>query len=131
MERFNRRNKIILCAEDNAANLALLEEIIGGAGYRFVGCRNGQECLDAAAAVRPHLVFLDVQMPVMNGFDTCRTLRQRPEMRDVPIVFLTNRRTADDVRTGLGAGGTDFMIKPVGRDQLLARIEKWVSGRST
>ena len=129
METLDRRNVTVLCAEDNQANLLLLQEIITGAGYRFIGCTNGQDCVDKAATLHADIVFLDIQMPVMNGFDTCRVLRREPMTRDVPIVFLTNRRTPDDVRAGLGAGGTDFMVKPVGRDQLLARIAKWVGRR--
>jgi CheY-like chemotaxis protein len=127
MSAFTNRFKTVIVAEDNPANLALLEEMIGGAGYKILGCRNGRECLDALDRVRPALILLDIQMPLLNGLDTCKAIRARADGRTVPIVFLTNRRTPEDVRAGLAAGATDFMPKPVSRDRLLERVRDWTS----
>jgi DNA-binding response OmpR family regulator len=96
-------------------------------GYSFVAFSTGQQCLDLAHRVVPRLILLDIQMPNLDGFETCRRLRQRSELANVPIVFLTACKTREDVRAGMLAGGNDFIIKPFDRNQMLARVRHWTS----
>ena len=123
------RGKIVLGVDDDAATLALLAAVISAAGYTFMGAASGEECVRLAARCVPHLVLLDIKMPGMDGFATCRELRKRPELSSVPVAFLTPRKTAEDVRTGLAAGGNDFILKPFDIERLRRRVRYWTAQR--
>ena len=120
------RRGVNIGVDDNSFGLSLLKETISSAGYTFFGASSGQEAVRLTERLIPQLIVLDVEMPGMDGFSTCRQLRSRLSLKHVPIAFLTARKTAEDVRTGLGAGGNDFIVKPFDPAKLLARIRHWV-----
>jgi DNA-binding response OmpR family regulator len=121
------RGQIIMGVDDAAENLSFLKTILTLAGYNFYGVSGGEECLQCISRVSPRLILLDVEMQHMDGFQTCRRLRTVPELHDVPIIFLTVRKTEYDVQQGLQAGGDDFMIKPFDVNQLLQRVRRWTA----
>jgi CheY-like chemotaxis protein len=118
-------SKIVLGVDDAAENLFLLQCAVKSGGYTFVGARSGAECLSLLHRVLPKVVLLDIEMPVLDGFETCRQIRTIPNGRHVPIVFLTARKTGEDVKTCLDVGGNDFVIKPFDIARLLERIKHW------
>lgn len=124
-----RKTKIVVGVDDQPENLMILEALITQRGYSFFGASSGAEGMSLAARVAPKLILLDVQMPEMDGFETCRRLRAMPDLFHVPIAFLTARKSPDDVRAGLGAGGNDFIVKPFDPAKLLARVDHWVGRR--
>ncbi len=124
----SRRAKIILAADDQPENLMILESLIEGQGFTFFGVETGLDAISLATRISPRLILLDVQMPLMDGFETCRRLRAIRELRPVPIAFLTARKASDDVRAGLLAGGNDFIVKPFDPEKLISRVVQW-SGR--
>ena len=124
----SRRAKIILAADDQPENLMILESLIEGQGFTFFGVESGLDAISLATRISPRLILLDVQMSLMDGFETCRRLRAICELRQVPIAFLTARKASDDVRAGLLAGGNDFIVKPFDPEKLIARVVQW-SGR--
>jgi DNA-binding response OmpR family regulator len=75
------------------------------------------------------VILLDVQMPGLDGFETCRRIRSRPELAAVPIAFLTTLSAVWDVQEGMVAGGNDFITKPVARQKLLDRVQYWATHR--
>jgi DNA-binding response OmpR family regulator len=119
--------KLVIAADDAPEILALLGAALKGAGYNFMGTASGSECLALSLHVVPRLILLDVEMPVMNGFDTCRRLRANRDLLRVPIAFLTGRKTFEDVTEGLAAGGNDFILKPIKPAQLLERVQHWTN----
>lgn len=121
------RNKIVIGVDDNEANLAFLKSAVTSAGYTFFGATSGAECLSLVLRVPPRLILLDIQMPWMDGFETCRRLRALAETATVPIAFLTACKTREDVRTGLAAGGNDFIVKPFLPAHLLERVRHWTT----
>jgi CheY-like chemotaxis protein len=123
------RSKIVYGVDDNPANLKFLEETLTEAGYTFVGFSGGLDCVSAIFRAPPKLILLDVQMPVIDGFETCRRLRALPEGRAIPVAFLTGMKTREYVRAGVMAGGNDFIIKPFDRLKLLERVQMWTSRR--
>jgi two-component system OmpR family response regulator len=126
----DNRNKLVLGVDDNAENLAFLKMTLEIAGYSFIGVASGLECVGTALRIRPRLILLDIQMPEFDGFATCRRLRSQAELREVPVAFVTARKTREDVREGMAAGGNDFLVKPYAREHLLARVQHWTSRRA-
>lgn len=121
--------KIVLGVDDAAENLFLLQCAMKSGGYTFVGARSGAECLSLLHRVLPTVVLLDIEMPTLDGFETCRQIRTIPNGRHVPIVFLTARKTSEDVKKCLDVGGNDFIIKPFDIAKLLERIQHWSGKR--
>jgi CheY-like chemotaxis protein len=121
--------RIVIAADDNPHNLQLLEAILESQGYTFFGVPSGEECLALAARIVPRLFILDIDMPEMDGFETCRRLRANPATRDIPVAFFTAHHRDADLREGLAAGGNDFLLKPIDPVKLLARVRRWTEGR--
>ena len=91
----------------------------------------GPEKDPLALRVDPKVILLDIQMPEMDGFETCRRLRGMFLLKTVPVAFLTARKSSEDVREGLAAGGNDFIVKPFDPEKLLARVDHWMGRRIT
>ena len=117
---------VILAVDDSSEMLDILKNVIAGVGYRFFGASNANQCLRLVRDVAPDLILLDIQMPEIDGFELCRQLRALEACRHTPVAFVTARRTAQDVKAGIAAGGKDFITKPFDAKNLLARIERWV-----
>src|SRR4029450_3520109 len=91
-------------------------------GYEVVKASNGEEALQQVQQERPDLILLDVMMPVMDGFEACKILKENADTRLIPVVIMTALGQVEDRIKGIEAGADDFLTKPVHRDELLARI---------
>ena len=126
----DRSSKIVVGVDDEADNLMLLKGLIEGAGFLFMPAWSGAECITLVTRIQPRLILLDIEMPAgLDGFTTCRRVRQIPLLKAVPIVFLTGRKTGEDVKECLKAGGNDFIVKPFDPVKLIERIEYWTNRR--
>lgn len=112
----------ILVVDDEIKNSKLIEALLAPRGYKVHKAFNGQEAVDRAKELSPDLILMDVMMPVLNGFDACRALKEQQETRLIPVVFMTALGQVEDRVKGLDAGGDDFLTKPVSREELLARV---------
>ena len=112
--------RTILVVDDEPAVRDALERALRTAGYVVRLAANGAEGLEAVADQHPDLVVLDVLMPVMDGFEACRRLREAGDR--TPVLMLTARDAIDDRVDGLDAGADDYVVKPFALDELLARI---------
>ena len=121
----SNRSKIVLCVDDLAELRLMLQGHLVGAGYTYLGAATGQECLALTARVYPRLILLDVQMPGLDGFETCRLLRENVQLEGTPIIFLTKNRSSEDVQRGVSVGGDDFIVKPYRHADLLRRVRYW------
>ncbi len=124
-----KHSKVILGVDDSPEDLAFLNITLSSAGYTFMSAANGVECLSLVLRVMPRLILLDVQMPNFDGYEVCRRLRKMRQVREIPVAFLTARKTGPDVKEGRAAGGNDFIIKPIERGPLLERVQYWMSRR--
>lgn len=124
------RGKIVLAADDQPENIMMLKSLIESQGFTFFGVGSGAECLSLAQRIGPKLILLDIQMPELDGFETCRRLRANYALKHVPVAFLTARKAAADVQAGINAGGNDFIVKPFDPEKLLARVAHWTSRRA-
>jgi DNA-binding response OmpR family regulator len=110
----------ILVVDDDPDIRGLLRELLDRRGFSVLEAGNGQEALQVFFDERPDLVLLDVQMPVLDGWKTLERIR---ELSDVPVVMVTAKGTELEKTRGLRAGADDYVTKPFGRQELLARVE--------
>ena len=112
----------VLIAEDSAADRLLLSSIVRRQGHRVLSASNGQEAVEVFARERPQLVLMDALMPVMDGFEAARQIKQLAGEALVPIIFLTSLRESEALARCLDAGGDDFLAKPYNQIILAAKI---------
>jgi two-component system cell cycle response regulator len=116
----------ILIVDDVAANLRLLEARLLAEYYQVATAQDGEDALSLAASWKPDLILLDVMMPGMDGFETCRELKRDPATRQIPVVMVTSLDANAERVRGLDAGADDFLTKPVDFTTLLARTRALV-----
>jgi CheY-like chemotaxis protein len=116
----------ILIADDDSAVRRVLETVLTQDGCEVVSVTNGADALRAAQTETFNLVMLDVQMPLMDGYETCRAMRADPRLATIPIVILTSRVEREDILAGFAEGATDYMAKPVAVAQVRARVRSWL-----
>jgi putative two-component system response regulator len=112
----------VLVADDESANVAILSRLVTRLGCDVVSAADGQAALDAVGSERPDLVLLDVNMPRLNGFDVCRSIKQNPPTRLLPVVLITGLSATDDRIRGIDAGADDILSKPFVSRELEARV---------
>jgi serine phosphatase RsbU (regulator of sigma subunit) len=115
-------NERILIVDDTPANVQIIAGILKDKGYALSVATNGKLALEAVERVHPDLILLDVMMPIMDGFETCRQLKASPRWRDIPVIFLTSKSETTDIVTGFESGAVDYVAKPFNPHELLARI---------
>ena len=116
----------ILLVDDNPENLSVLIGVLEPLGYRVSLANSGLRAIELAKRLHPDLILMDVTMPDMDGFETCRRLKADLETQDIPILFLTARVDTPDVVTGFRVGGVDYILKPFKQEELIARVETHV-----
>jgi DNA-binding response OmpR family regulator len=112
----------ILIAEDERDIRDLITFILRFAGHVVVATSNGEEAFLKAQEVIPDLILLDVRMPRMTGYETCRKIKEIDSLKPVPVVFLSAKGQESEVQAGLEAGAVEYILKPFAPDQLTARI---------
>ncbi len=113
----------VLVVDDNVQNLELLEGLLTGRGYEIEKAYNGKEALEKVKANPPEIILLDILMPIMNGYEVCKVLKQDNETKFIPVIMLTALDSIEDKVRGIEAGADDFITKPFQRPELLARVK--------
>lgn len=124
-------NGTILVADDSMVVRAVLRRQLETDGHTVVEAVNGEEAIDACREYHPDVILLDVEMPVLDGHATLMRLKADPELKDIPVVFLTGRVDTVDVVNGLRLGAHDYLRKPFEANELMARVSaalrtKWL-----
>jgi len=114
----------ILIVDDVETDRKLAGKVVTDAGHRALYANDGEEALTKAKQLRPGLILLDVVMPKLNGFNTCRKLKSDPETKTIPVVLVTNKTTESDKFWGIKQGADAHVGKPYTPDQILAVIQK-------
>src|SRR5262245_14004948 len=115
-------NERILGVDDTPANIQTVATTLKGQGYQLSVATNGRQALDVVDKVRPDLILLDVMMPELDGFETCRRIKNVEAWRDIPIIFLTARTDTLDLVKGFEIGAVDYVGKPFNAPELVARV---------
>ena len=117
------RAKLVLGVDDDASIREILGLALRSEGYTFLGVGSGEGCLKMLRQARPNLILLDVLLPGIDGYETCRRLRDQYPDLDVPVIFLTNRHTMADVKRAVAVGGNDFISKQFRPNHLIGRLK--------
>ncbi|GJE27212.1 response regulator transcription factor [Methylobacterium organophilum] len=113
---------IVLVVDDSPDALGMLTEAIERTGATVLVAVAGDLALALVDELTPDVILLDAVMPGMDGFETCRRLKRKPHLADVPVIFMTGLSETEHIVKGLDAGGIDYITKPIAPDELLARI---------
>ncbi len=116
----------ILVIEDNEQNMYLMTFMLEKNGYEVVQARDGREGIELATSVKPTLILLDIQLPVMDGYAVARELRDNPELAGVPIVAVTSYAMAGDPERVLAAGCTGYIGKPINPDTFIDELKEYL-----
>lgn len=123
-------SRTILVIEDNDQNLYLVTFILRKHGYCVEAAQNGRDGITLAMRVRPDLILLDVQLPVMDGYEVARHLRDNPDLKETPIVAVTSYAMAGDREKALECGCTGYIEKPINPDTFMTQVEEYLLSKS-
>ncbi len=119
---FRMEGHTILIIEDNPNNLGVIVDYLEEMGFKIVVARNGEIGLKRARFAQPDIILLDVMMPGIDGFETCRQLKADEKTRDISVIFMTALDSHEDKLKGFEVGGVDYITKPIQHEEVLARV---------
>jgi two-component system, cell cycle response regulator DivK len=117
-------SKKILVVEDTEDNRQILRDLLGMAGYEMVEAHDGAEGVAKAAEHKPDLILMDIQMPVMDGYEATRRIKADPALKSIPIIAVTSYALSGDDDRAYEAGCVAYVTKPFSPRQLLAKIRE-------
>ena len=121
----------ILIVDDTPNNIRLLFDVLDRAGFDISVVKSGEKALEKLNNIQPDLILLDVMMPGMDGFETCRRIKANPENADIPIIFMTALSETENKVSGLQLGAVDYITKPIQVEEVLARVNIHLRLRNT
>ena len=116
--------KTVMVVEDFEDNRFMMRRLLEMSGYRVVEAINGEQAIEVAVRERPHLILMDLSLPMLDGLAATRRIRQHQDMRNVPIVAVSAHDTSDFHADALAAGCNDYVTKPIDFDQLEALLKR-------
>ena len=119
-------SKRILVVEDHEDNRQILRDLLGSAGYEMIEAGNGEDGVAAAAAERPDLILMDIQLPILDGYEATRRIKAEPDLKAIPIIVVTSYALGGDEEKARAAGCDAYIAKPYSPRQLLARIRDFL-----
>ena len=117
----------ILAVDDTPANLEVIAETLNDAGYAVSTAIDGSRAIQRVQKFQPDLILLDVMMPIMDGFETCRQLKSNPDTASIPVIFITASADAEHKVKSFSIGGVDYITKPFHAEEMLARVNTHLS----
>ncbi len=125
-------NKLILIVDDEPKNIQVLGAILRASNYNIAVAKDGEQAIRILeGGLSPDLIFLDVNMPGIDGYETCVRIKEKDLYEDIPVIFITANSEADDIIKGFEAGGVDYVIKPFQTKELLHRISTHIKLKIT
>jgi len=121
------QNAIVLVVDDSPEALSLINDALEPHGISVLVALEGKQALTIAQRLRPDMILMDAIMPVLDGFETCKLLKQDPDLASIPVIFMTGLTDTDSIVRGLEAGGVDYLTKPISPAELLARMKVHLS----
>jgi len=119
-------SKRILIVEDQADNRQIIRDMLGTTDYEITEAENGEQALVAIAKERPDLILMDIQLPIMDGYEATRRIKDDPTTKSIPIIAVTSYALSGDEQKARAAGCDDFVLKPYSPRQLLTKIRQYL-----
>lgn len=116
-------SKKVLVVDDSAVDQANMKNALSDAGCLVITASNGAEAIAKAKAEKPAMIFLDVVMPEIDGYETCRVLNQDPETKDIPVIFVTSKAEKADKVWGQMQGAKGHIAKPFTSEELIEQLK--------
>jgi DNA-binding response OmpR family regulator len=126
-----KNKEMIMLVDDNPLNLQMLEIILKKEGYQTTSVKNGPDAFTIAEKTMPDLIFLDIMMPEIDGYEVCRQLKSSTKLKSIPIIFLTARTDTEGIVKGFELGAADYVTRPFNRVELMARIRTHIALKKT
>lgn len=121
-EPVNTKGSKILVVDDKKENLELMTNILEKEGYDVSFALDGEKAIRIASLYQPDLILLDVMMPGIDGFETCRMMKSLSDLRDIPVIFVTGRIEVSDIVQAFQIGAVDYVTKPIRQEEICARV---------
>jgi two-component system cell cycle response regulator DivK len=118
--------KRILVVEDQEDNRQILRDLLSNAGFDMIEAENGADAVTSAQASRPDLILMDIQLPILDGYEATRRIKADPALKAIPIIVVTSYALSGDEDKARRAGCDDYVAKPYSPRQLLAKIKQYV-----
>jgi two-component system cell cycle response regulator DivK len=118
--------KRILVVEDQEDNRQILRDLLTKAGFDMIEAENGEDAVALAQASRPDLILMDIQLPILDGYEATRRIKADPDLKSIPIIVVTSYALSGDEEKARLAGCDDYVAKPFSPRQLLAKIKEYV-----
>ncbi len=118
--------KLILVVDDTETVLIFTKMMLAGQAAEIVVARNGVEALQRVEEQAPDLILMDIMMPELDGVETCRRLKSNPRTGDIPVVMVTTKGNPEKVEEAFAAGCDDYLTKPFGKLDLLAKVRRYM-----
>ena len=116
--------KCILVVEDQEDNRQILRDLLTSGGFDMIEAENGADAIAAAEANRPDLILMDIQLPILDGYEATRRIKADPATMDIPVIVVTSYALSGDEAKARAAGGDDYVAKPFSPRALLAKIRE-------
>jgi type IV pilus assembly protein PilB len=122
----NLTKPLILCVDDDEVTLKLLDRLIKNAGWDVITAESGRDAIEKVKKTRPNIILLDIMMPEMDGYQVCSKLQKNNETSYIPVIFVTALGKEQDKARAFSVGATDYLVKPIKKDDLLQKIRKHI-----
>ncbi|HJZ30646.1 MAG TPA: response regulator [Hyphomicrobiaceae bacterium] len=119
-------SKCVLIVEDQEDNRAILRDLLSTSGYELIEATNGEEGVALAESKRPDLILMDVQLPIMDGYEATRRIKGNVELKSIPVIAVTSYALSGDEAKAQAAGCDGYVAKPFSPRQLLAKIREYL-----
>ena len=129
MNSTSPKSDSVLVVDDVPLNLEVIVEYLINTGHETYVATSGEETLEQLELIKPDLILLDVMLPGMDGFETCRHIKRNEATKDIPIIFMTALSEVSDKIMGFQSGGVDYITKPIQHEELMARVNTHLSMR--
>jgi two-component system cell cycle response regulator DivK len=118
--------KCILVVEDQEDNRQILRDLLTSGGFDMIEAENGADAITAAQANRPDLILMDIQLPILDGYEATRRIKANPDLKSIPIIVVTSYALSGDEDKARRAGCDDYVAKPFSPRELLAKIKTYI-----
>ncbi len=112
----------VLIVDDIPINIILLKTMLARTNVKILTAVNGQQAMDTVRRLRPHVVLLDIQMPVMNGWEVLKEIKSDPELKETSVIIVSAYTSSEDIEQSMNLGASGFIKKPVIMDLLLSSV---------